>query len=287
MNRIVPILLASLFQVGLAQTPFPLAIGNQWNYAITYQFYQPPQPAITRSFSVIGDSLMPDGLRYWILDSVDMLGGRYIRSDSGRVYYWANDSPAGPKCIVDLNDSVGLIRQWGCFGFFSSTHSTSNPGMLFSRSTTLHKYDLGGLLFAHLTLATGIGYVHYEYHADRPAETDDWQLISCTISDTVLSKTNREDDGIKTQLSSFLLDQNYPNPFNSVTIIPFRVGSRSHVSLAVYDCLGKQVAELLSKELPAGNYVQFWDATQFASGVYFCSLRSNQSIQSKRIVLIK
>jgi len=68
------------------------------------------------------------------------------------------------------------------------------------------------------------------------------------------------------------LEQNFPNPFNPSTTISFSLPSRSVVSLKVFDLLGREVATIVSEELPAGNYSRQWNAMGLPSGVYFYRL---------------
>jgi hypothetical protein len=83
----------------------------------------------------------------------------------------------------------------------------------------------------------------------------------------------------------FGLDQNYPNPFNPATTISFRLSSQSFVSLKVFNALGREVSILLEKELPAGTYVQRWDAEALPSGVYFCRLQAGSFTETKKLIL--
>ncbi len=87
--------------------------------------------------------------------------------------------------------------------------------------------------------------------------------------------------------ASFRLSQNYPNPFNPVTDIEYAVSVGGHVSLKVYDVLGKEVAALVNDELPAGTYKATFDASNLASGVYYYRLFANQTTQTKKMMLIK
>lgn len=70
---------------------------------------------------------------------------------------------------------------------------------------------------------------------------------------------------------SYRLYDAYPNPFNSSTRIEFDLPHASRVSLSVFDVLGRQVAFLADEDLEAGRHVRNWNASDFASGLYFCS----------------
>lgn len=89
----------------------------------------------------------------------------------------------------------------------------------------------------------------------------------------------------------FELYQNYPNPFNPVTTINFDLPVDAKVNLLIYDVTGKLVSELLNSEFKAGyNSVKF-NASNFASGIYFYSLKvsgeTRNFIDTKRMVLVK
>ncbi len=85
----------------------------------------------------------------------------------------------------------------------------------------------------------------------------------------------------------FELSHNYPNPFNPSTVIPFQIGQRSHVSLKIYDIIGREVATLVSGELEAGKYTRQWNAAAFSSGVYFYRLEAGSFISVKKLILLK
>ena len=83
------------------------------------------------------------------------------------------------------------------------------------------------------------------------------------------------------------LNQNYPNPFNSTTNFEFRIAYFRLVTLKVYDTLGKEVATIVNKELPVGNYKYQWNASGLASGVYFYRLQSGNFVETKKLILMK
>jgi hypothetical protein len=85
----------------------------------------------------------------------------------------------------------------------------------------------------------------------------------------------------------FRLSQNYPNPFNPSTTISFSLSSKSFVSLKIYDALGREVSILVSEELPAGIYIQDWNAHNLPSGVYFYRLQAGSFVNTKKLLLLK
>jgi M6 family metalloprotease-like protein len=85
----------------------------------------------------------------------------------------------------------------------------------------------------------------------------------------------------------YSLGQNYPNPFNPTTTITFFVGMHGHMSIRIYDVLGREVATLVDGKKSPGIYEIVWDASHFASGIYFYSLRAGEFSQVRKMVLIK
>ncbi|MBM2840421.1 MAG: type sorting protein, partial [Bacteroidetes bacterium] len=89
------------------------------------------------------------------------------------------------------------------------------------------------------------------------------------------------------------LFQNYPNPFNPSTTIRFSIsfqeGSRekSHVSLVVFDLLGREVASLINEELGRGVYEVGLDATHLSGGIYFYQLQVDGYSETRRVVVLK
>jgi len=55
----------------------------------------------------------------------------------------------------------------------------------------------------------------------------------------------------------------------------------------VYDVLGKEVATLVNKELPPGEYEVEFNATGLPSGVYFYRLTSGDFKDTKKLILMK
>lgn len=85
----------------------------------------------------------------------------------------------------------------------------------------------------------------------------------------------------------FKLSQNYPNPFNPVTNISYDIPEAGFVSLKLYDISGKEIAALINGNINAGYYTVRFDASNFASGVYFYTLTAGQMKMTKKMILMK
>ncbi len=87
--------------------------------------------------------------------------------------------------------------------------------------------------------------------------------------------------------AGFALGEAYPNPFNATAVIPFSLRQQTDVSLAVYDLIGRKVADLVQGSLPAGRHEVTLDAERLAAGVYLCRLEAGSFSSVRKVVLIK
>lgn len=93
-------------------------------------------------------------------------------------------------------------------------------------------------------------------------------------------------------IESFKVMQNYPNPFNPTTTISYRIPKTSNVKVNVYDINGQLINEIVNETQSAGEYHVTWNAANqngvaAASGVYIYTVRSDDQIISKQMILIK
>ena len=86
---------------------------------------------------------------------------------------------------------------------------------------------------------------------------------------------------------SFNLDQNYPNPFNPTTNISYSIPEAGNIILAVYNTVGEKVAVLVNGYSEAGHFDVSFNASNLPSGVYLYKLQSANSVQTKKMMLLK
>ena len=86
---------------------------------------------------------------------------------------------------------------------------------------------------------------------------------------------------------AFGLDQNYPNPFNPSTTIKYSIASSGYVKLAVYTMIGEEVSVLVDGQVESGFYEVNFDASNLPSGAYFYRLTSDNSVEIKKMLLMK
>ncbi|PJB02044.1 MAG: hypothetical protein CO127_00970, partial [Ignavibacteria bacterium CG_4_9_14_3_um_filter_36_18] len=127
------------------------------------------------------------------------------------------------------------------------------------------------------------GFTLYDVSVD-----DDGFLWICSSKSKVFTNSpivDVSDDIVSVE--SFDLSQNYPNPFNPVTQIEFNITNKSHVSLKVYDLLGREVAVLVNGTRNKGKHTVSFDATSLSSGIYIYRLNTGSITVSKKMTLLK
>ena len=86
----------------------------------------------------------------------------------------------------------------------------------------------------------------------------------------------------------FHLSQNYPNPFNPSTKIEFGLPEKSHVTIEIYDILGRLVSRLASHQIYSAGYHKLtWTPNHLASGIYLYRVRTDDHSITKKMTFIK
>ena len=122
---------------------------------------------------------------------------------------------------------------------------------------------------------------NFDYDGNSRPRGSGWDIGAY---ESVFTASTDNDDR---QPNGYRLFQNYPNPFNPSTNISFALPIDSKVRIAVLNLLGEEVAELVNSEFLSGNHTITFDATEYTSGVYFYRLKTNEFVETKKMILIK
>lgn len=198
-----------------------------------------------------------------------------IDAGNNQALWSVMDSLAGWSAATGYNDRASLTDLAGQTAMNGHTSRSNMIGLAGRSATTGYNgrvalTDLAGRLRIVDGNSDGrevIDMGAYEFHVD--------------------SKPSGSDDPDSERPYIFRLDQNYPNPFNPSTQIDFELPATGMVELIVYDALGRRVAVLADREMPAGSHQVRFDASGLASGVYIYRLQAGGRELTRKMVFVK
>jgi len=181
---------------------------------------------------------------------------------AGNIYMTSVNSPVGRSDFIVLKYAPDGTRLWQ-FAYPDSGSNTGNNVYAIAVDKSGNVYLTGessgwvcpGASYDYLTLKLSQGPTHVSQFPELPNHSE--------------------------------LHQNYPNPFNSSTTIEFTLPQKGFVDLRVFDVLGKEVAQLLKEERPAGVHCVQWRADGFSSGLYLCRLSVGNHTLTRKLLLLR
>jgi hypothetical protein len=93
--------------------------------------------------------------------------------------------------------------------------------------------------------------------------------------------------GIKdnTLINAASVSQNYPNPFDGKTTITVNLPKAANLSMKISNILGQQVMDMQRGYVSAGTYYFQVDGTKLQDGVYFYTVKANNSEVTKKMIV--
>ena len=163
---------------------------------------------------------------------------------------WQTQSEIDNAGFNVLRQDAGTTSQQAGSSTFRliSSYASNNSLKGMGTSPTGRSYR-----FTDATVQSGTTYEYKIQGVSTNGTTKDLSTLSVTV-------------GVP---KAYALYQNYPNPFNPTTAISYQLSAVSQVTLKVYDVLGREVATLVKGPENAGVYTVNFNASRFASGVYF------------------
>ncbi|MFZ1289463.1 MAG: T9SS type A sorting domain-containing protein [Melioribacteraceae bacterium] len=264
-----------------AQSYFPLEIGNRWDYKTSGLGNE----VDTFSVNIVGDTLMPNGQNYFVLDRA-MGPSRFLYADSNFIYYY-DESDSTDTPIYDLN---APLEKWYSIGMYASPLDSPRVQLaqidtaeVFGVTTRILYFNLDWLVPFTLGLSDKFGPLyHYTAHHD-PYWTS---ILGCIISDTTYGTLVSVEETSRL-INNFTLFQNYPNPFNPKTKIRFTIPQSSNVTLSIFTINGEKLVDLVKGELLSGTYEYEFDGSKLSSEIYFYQLKADNFLQTKKLMLLK
>lgn len=198
----------------------------------------------------------------------------------------------------------GVVSNWGAIGDTAwmkkgdppvySVHGTSDSTVFFDAIPADGPFRFSSKYIALAAQQKGITnglrlFANTGHTLDNNATKQDSALKDFSAWLYTLLKASTVSVQEKAPLvpTSILLEQNYPNPFNPATRIAYGIPAQMKVSLEVYNLLGQQVATLVNQVQSAGFYEVTFNATPYASGIYFYRLVTGNEVFTKKMLLLK
>jgi photosystem II stability/assembly factor-like uncharacterized protein len=233
------------------------------------------------------------GQSYALYRSTDT-GQTWAQVFDKRVRGIVNDS-LNPNVVYVSSDS-GLYRSETSGLSWSRIQAGSFRSIRFGRTNTDYVY--AGTATGELWRSTDRGNTWSAYNNSFTrsaiiglyAYSDSDTLLACATNG-LFKVFASHIVGVSEEFNSlpriFVLAQNYPNPFNPTTTINYQLSTNSHVTLKVFDVLGREVATLVNETKEPGRYEVEFNAEHLASGIYLYRLTGAGFTQTKKMILIR
>ncbi|MEO8514371.1 MAG: choice-of-anchor D domain-containing protein [Ignavibacteria bacterium] len=227
-----------------------------------------------------------------MLDDLDQNGFKDITCSGPQTAFRVDSKTGTQQWVQSLGASY--IRDAGVLGDISGDttaevlYSTQQPGKVFvlngKNGTILFSYEFGTTTNQRADRVAALNSVDGNAFNEFVAVCRDGR-IKCFNGGpgVIIGITN-----INTNIpEKFALYQNYPNPFNPETQIKFDIPRASNVKISVYDIIGREVSVLVNSKMEPGVYNASWNASPYASGVYFYRLTADDFVSVKKMVIVK
>jgi len=79
----------------------------------------------------------------------------------------------------------------------------------------------------------------------------------------------------------------FPNPSQDRISIVYQISKKENVEILIFDLLGQLVTKLVDESKTLGVYQVEWRGDAFASGSYYCTMKTSDNLDTRKITLVK
>jgi len=200
------------------------------------------------------------------------LSGKYITDNPVNLNKWEIPSgtllEAGKHLLIwcDEDSSQGL---------YHSNFKLSIDGEFLALVDTDGSTILDSLTFGAQT--TDVSYGRF------PDGSTNWQTLFPTPAAGNSVTSVDEDNSIPQEFTISA----FPNPFNPNVNIRYTLPFASEVTIKIFDLLGKELYAYRENFMTAGNHIFNWNAANFSTGTYICTIQANKVNKTIKLLLLK
>ena len=77
----------------------------------------------------------------------------------------------------------------------------------------------------------------------------------------------------------------YPNPTNGIFRLSLKLKTQQNIEISIFDAYGNQIKNLLMENIDDCH--QVFDLGNEKDGIYFCTIKTNEGVITKKIMLIR
>jgi hypothetical protein len=217
----------------------------------------------------------------------DRSGGNWFglwKSNNGNFFHfrWGIDD------VSDFSTTISPDRWYHVAGTYDALEKSANLYLNGNLDRMIQNADTP--TSSNSALRIGIT---LQNHEDFVGIIDDVRVYNRALDETEINElfadtsTDFSNNFDENYIPKTYRLSNYPNPFNSRTMINYDLPITNYVELSIYNLNGQKITTLISETKSAGTYTIEWDASEFASGVYYYELRTRDYHDVKKMVLTK
>jgi hypothetical protein len=219
-----------------------------------------------------------------------------LLGDNTIVYQYESMGPEGPidEASVGIENAEGTVGLQVCYNQFLTLGEKAirfelgQPAGEFDWLRLSHDDGMvrpGDVVQISVDCAAG-DHLDGSYWACMEFYTNDPEnrLVPIPVKMNVGATVVHESGEVPLELSHNSL---YPNPFNASVIIEYALPEATHVTIEIYDILGRRVKVIADENKPAGYHRVKWNTGGEAAGTYFYTIRARDYTKTGKMLLLK